>query len=347
MEGTKIALIPAYDPDEKMVILNFELILAGFDVIIVDDGSKDVYQGFFDAAKGAVILHHSENRGKGAAIKTGLGYIQRNYTAPYTVVTLDADGQHTANDAKLVCERAEETGRPVLGVRSFKGEVPLKSRLGNRITSLVFLISTGMKVGDTQTGLRAFPARMLPMLCGIKGDRYEYEMNVLMELAQSRYEIEQVPIRTIYTDSRNSCSHFRPLRDSFRIYREILRFSASSLLCFGIDYILFCLFSSLLGSAAAANVTARIFSATANYELNRIFVFKKDRQGGSALGYFALALFVLAGNTLIIALLTSVPGISAYAAKLIAEICMFIVSFTVQKLFVFSSHKAAGRRVHT
>ncbi|MBR3666392.1 MAG: bifunctional glycosyltransferase family 2/GtrA family protein [Ruminococcus sp.] len=340
----RIALIPAYMPDERLVELVDELERKGFSAVVVDDGSGEKYDSIFEACSfHAAVLAHRENKGKGAALKTGLRFISRSFEAPYTVVTLDADGQHSIKDAMRVCEAAERClSALVLGCRSFRSEdvkVPKKSLLGNKLTRTVFRLSSGVDVSDTQTGLRAFSDRHVSRMCGISGDRYEYEMNVLMEYARQELPIREVPIETIYID-KNSSSHFRPVGDSARIYREILKFSASSLLCFVLDYLLYCLFSHLTGSVTAANIIARIFSAAVNFELNRRLVFgSKKSAGKSAAQYFALALFILACNTLMLNLLVRSVHIGRYAAKLITESAMFFVSYAVQRSFIFSRKK--------
>lgn len=248
-DNKRIALIPAYEPDGKLVALVRALSREGLEVWIVDDGSGAAYRPVFDeAADFGTVLHTPVNRGKGAALKTGLAAIRQAVEPPFTVVTADADGQHRIGDVLRVLEEA--AARPkalVLGCRDFRGNVPLRSRMGNSLTRLVFRLNTGKRIYDTQTGLRAFSHLQLPLLLDVDGARYEYEMNVLKEYARTGLELREVPIETVYLEGNRS-SHFHPLRDSFRIYRQLLGFSASSLLCFGLDYGLFCLLSGLIGS---------------------------------------------------------------------------------------------------
>ena len=104
----------------------------------------------------------------------------------------------------------------------------------------------------------------------IRGSRYEYEMNVLLECARKGVISREAPIETVYIDE-NASSHFHPVRDAFRIYREIFAFAASSFAGFLVVYGLFSLLSALLGQSmlGVCNVLARIVSATVNYTLNR------------------------------------------------------------------------------
>ena len=114
----QIALIPALEPDHHLLEILRPLKSTGWDIVVVDDGSGTHYQHVFrQAGRFATVLHHKTNRGKGAALKTGLHYIQRKY-AGAVVVTLDADGQHTVHDAETVCNTAmKNPGCLVLGCR--------------------------------------------------------------------------------------------------------------------------------------------------------------------------------------------------------------------------------------
>ncbi len=358
-----IAIIPAYEPDILMLDLLTELSFTSIQPIVINDGSAPAYDTVFTAAeKHAVVLSHPENRGKGCALKTGLTWLKDNMTGPYLVVTLDADGQHTVPDAMRVCRSAEQNPDSlVLGSRELKKEIPLRSRIGNSITRLVYRTATGLRVHDTQTGLRAFHSRHVPKMLEIRGDRYEYEMNVLMTYAREKIPIREETIATIYLD-QNSRSHFNTVRDSVRIYREILKFSASSLcrflreilkfsgtsiISFFIDYGFYSLFTLLtagLGTASipVSNISARVISAGVNFTLNRKFVFRSRKNLlRSALEYFLLAAVILAGNTLVLYLLSDMLGMNRYIAKLITEIFFFLVSWIVQRLFVFRSRNGS------
>ncbi len=341
METKRIALIPAYEPDARLVSLAESMTKRGFSVLIVDDGSGPDYGEIFSRAEPfGRVLHHDINRGKGAAVKTGLTHIAAECPAGCTVVTVDADGQHLPQDAERVAAAAEaEPGALILGSRSFRGKVPLRSRLGNGVTRLVFRLSTGVRVYDTQTGLRAFSGALLPALLAVEGERYEYEMNVLMRFTREGIPIREVPIETVYLDGNRS-SHFSTLRDSCRIYREILKFSASSLASFGLDYGLYCALTALTGMTVLPNVLARLVSAGANYTLNRKLVFNsRAGVGSSLLQYGALACGILAVNTACLWLLTSGLGCNPFAAKLLVEGLLFLVSYGVQKRWIFPAER--------
>lgn len=349
----RIALIPAYEPGEILIDLLHEVRDAGLKAIVVDDGSNISCSHIFEqAAELAVVLIHPDNRGKGRAIKTGLEYIEKNFNGNYTTVTMDADGQHQVSDAVRICEASER--RPeslILGSRKLQENVPLRSQFGNTVTRCVYRLSTKLNVHDTQTGLRAFNAALIPSLLTISGERYEYEMNVLLEFARKEIPIEEVEISTIYING-NAGSHFDTLKDSCRIYKEIIKFSASSLVSFLVDYSLYSLLTVLLGgfgtaiSLTASNIIARIVSASVNYTINRKFVFKSNKDvWKSAVKYFGLAVVILAGNTLALNVLAEQLNINRYAAKLITEVLFFILSWVVQRIFIFNRKEAAHNEI--
>lgn len=225
-----VVIIPAYKPDETLIRIADQLWAYGCRMVVIDDGSGEEYQKIFDKVRDiCVVLHHLENRGKGAAIKTALTYIKNELWDVGPIGIMDCDGQHLPKDMMRLLEFAGVHRKAlVLGVRTVGAEMPLKSRLGNKITRMIFWLVSGVKVSDTQTGLRAFDAEMIPELLSVEGERYEYEMNVLMDFAKKRILIEEVPIRTIYRDEKNSNSHFRSFVDSVRIYKDILKFTFSS-----------------------------------------------------------------------------------------------------------------------
>lgn len=342
----RIALIPSYEPDEHLPQLLQELRDAGFERVVVDDGSGDAARTLYARVPGGtVVLKHPENCGKGRALKTGLAYIQGKYPADAVVVTLDADGQHRVEDAVRCAQAAEESpGSLILGSRSFREGVPLRSRFGNTVTRFVYRLSSGVSVGDTQTGLRAFHTELIPFLLMIEGERYEYEMNMLLECPRRGVPIREIPAATVYEDN-NSGSHFQTFRDSYRIYRDILKFAGSSFVGFLVDYGLYSLLAvvtSPLGSIGVpvSNVAARIVSASVNYTINRRFVFhSRDSVLRTGSRYFLLAAGILCGNTLLLGWLVNGAGVNKFAAKLVTEVTFFILSWLFQKTVVFRKKK--------
>lgn len=345
MSRSYIALIPAYEPEPVLTGLVDRLAEDGFAIVVVDDGSGPAFRSIFETVSSqATVLTHHVNQGKGQAIRTGLIYIKKHMDPDAVIVTVDADGQHKPEDALRICRTAAACpGTLILGGRRFTGNVPLRSRLGNTATRLIYRLATGGSVYDTQTGLRAFHASLTDALLAIPGDRYEYEMNVLLEFPGKGIPIREEEIETIYINE-NTSSHFNAFRDSLRICAEILRFSAASLAGFAVDYTLYALLLPITGSLALANVGARCVSAFVNFTLNRKFVFgSRDDLLRSALSYGALAAGILAGNTLVLSFLVNRAGMNPLPAKLLTEVFFFTVSYLVQKFVIF--RKKAGAKV--
>ncbi|MGI6239431.1 MAG: GtrA family protein [Christensenellales bacterium] len=338
----RIALIPAYEPTRELPMFVERLKAEGFSVVVVDDGSGAGYRDVFDAvARAAHVISYAPNRGKGHALKTGYAHIRDHVSGAYVIVTVDADGQHSVADALRVAEAAaREPDCLILGSRKFEGDVPARSLFGNRLTRFVFRMTTGVRVRDTQTGLRAFNHRLMEFMLRIDGSRYEYEMNVLLSCSRENIRIREIDIETIYIDD-NASSHFKAIRDSMKIYSQILKFAASSFVGFLIDYALFSLLSVATAGMGAvsiplSNVAARVVSASANYAINRSLIFKS--KGGvviSAAQYAALAALILLGNTLLITFLTERAGVNRYLAKLLTEISLFFFSWLMQKHVIF------------
>lgn len=340
-----LILLPAYQPDATLPGLVADLISADhrLSVLVVDDGSGPRFSRVFDDARqaGAVVIGYPGNRGKGAALKAGFGYAAQHHPGE-GVVCADSDGQHAVPDILRVAARVQEAdGSPepglamVLGERRFTGAVPVRSRMGNTLTRVLFRRAAGVNLHDTQTGLRGYPAGLLPWLQSVAGDRYEYELNLLLRAGRAGYRIDSIEIATIYL-SENQSSHFRPLVDSARVYAPLLRFSLSSLAAFGIDLAAFLILGTLTGSLLTAVVGARVISSSINFLVNRRLVFtggRNRRLAVAALRYFTLAACLLPANYALILGLTTI-GAPAAAAKVLTEASLFAASYAFQKRFL-------------
>lgn len=342
-----VVIIPAYKPDKTLITITDQLWGYGCRIVVVDDGSGDKYKPIFQKISDiCIILRHSENCGKGAAIKTALNYVKEEFWDGDVIGVMDCDGQHLPEDMmKLFAFAGTHRKTLVLGVREVGKDMPLKSRLGNQITRTTFQLLSGVKVTDTQTGLRAFSSELLDNLISVEGERYEYEMNVLMTLAKAGISIKEVPIHTIYRDENNSGSHFRAVQDSIRIYKDILKFLLSSFSAFILDYVLFLmlmmLFPHTAVSVLAVNIAARLVSGFYNYCINCRFVFHTRKKVSTAFEYFELAVLVLFMNNVILEVFVQFLGFSVYPAKLLTECVLFLLSWMVQKQMIFRKERRA------
>jgi len=337
-----IVLIPAYKPPKGLDTLCGEIIAEGlFNIVVIDDGSGKDFEELFAALPSEVtLLRHEVNRGKGAALKTGISYVMKNMPECGAIVTCDADGQHRPKDIKAIAEAAlEKRNTLVIGSRRLGKDAPLRSILGNRITEFVYFLSCGVRVHDTQSGLRAFSSELFEFMTEIDGDRYEYEMNVLLKTAK-RADIFEIVIETVYIDN-NSSSHFRPVRDAILIYKRIIKFSFASLVCFFIDYFLVLLLKWITGMSFSAETAllisvfgARAVSSLVNYLLNRNVVFAKPGRF-SVLKYYILAVFIAGGSWGLLWVSEQLIGIPVAIAKPITDVLLFSVSYIVQKKLIF------------
>ena len=351
-------VIPALNPDEKLPAYCRELrALTDAPIVVVDDGSRSDCQPLFDECARTVadttVLRHEVNRGKGRALKTAFRHLLDTCPDLVGCVTADADGQHSAPDVLRCMDALRATPDAlVLGCRTFTGRgIPLRSRLGNLSVRIPFFLATGRPFADTQTGLRAIPAAFMRELLDVPGERFDFETRMLLVIG--RRPLVQVPIRTIYIDDNRS-SHFRPFHDTIHITSIVLSaprirtfalFVAVSLLSWVVDQSAFSAFFRLvfrdgfpyrlLASVACARVLSLVF----NYLANRHVVFRCDSSSarGSFPRYLLLAIPLLLASWGLTLCATKVwPGVRLVELlKMAADLLLFIVSFVVQKLFVF------------
>ena len=331
-----LVLIPAYQPEEVLITLTEQLKAKDVDVVVVNDGSSPDKKAVFDgvSAAGGVVLGYETNHGKGYALKYGINWAWEN--GYKILVTADADGQHTVEDIVNIGKKTDENlGRLILGSRN-KDEMPPKSRIGNTLTCWLFHALKGVKISDTQTGLRGITLTedSVAKLVSLEGDRYEYETNMLIESPKIFTEIKEVPIQTVY-EPGNPTSHFRPIKDGMRIYRLLFRqfpvFALASFMSFIVDYLLFNLSFYKIGmTVVAATVAARIISGVFNFMLNKYVVFKGAGKYYTLWRYALLAIGVLVINCALIWLMTDVLHIAAWFAKIIVELTVYFINFFIQ-----------------
>lgn len=333
-------LIPAYKPDMKLLdlILNIKKICS-YNIVIVDDGSGEKFKDIFIEAENlnCNVLIHEKNLGKGMALKTGFKFIKTS-EENMGVVCADSDGQHLPEDIVRIAENIEEdTSVIILGSRHFVSNVPILSRIGNTLTRFIFSIATGTSIYDTQTGLRGYSFNMLDWLCSIPGERYEYEMNILLETQKSGYLFKEIDIDTVYY-KKNKSSHFRTIRDSLRVYEPIIKFCASSLISAIIDLTLLFLIQLFTSNLLISVIASRVCSSIFNYSMNKNYVFYNGGESGfksSLIKYFTLVIFVMAFNYLLIFTFNKLIGIPLFFSKLLTEATIFSFSYWTQRKYVF------------
>ena len=354
-------VLPSLDPDEKLLSTIDGLLEVGFsDIILINDGSKPENLHYFEKAAEHPqihLLHHEVNRGKGAALKTAFAWFLENRPDATGVITVDGDGQHHPEDTLACCEKMLQTGEVILGCRDFSlPGIPARSRGGNKATCVVFKIFCGMTISDTQTGLRAIPTDAVRAFTKVKGDRFEYETNMLLAMKEQDIPYGEVKIRTVYIEE-NKSSHFRVIRDSVRIYLLILshffRYTVSSLLSAAVDTGVFSLLSWLLQGiltgtllTAVPTVAARVVSSLFNFFLNKKLVFHSKASTGKALlRYYALAIPQLClqfgfteGAYRLFRIADSQTGLRTLIYVVVMTV-LFILSYMIQQRWVFRANK--------
>lgn len=355
-----VVVIPALDPEEMLRDYAAALLEQGAEqVVAVDDGSGPASRPIFEALEameGCTVLRHERNRGKGRALKDAFAFIAgQSRWEGCTVVTADADGQHRVEDVCTVGRAAaEETDRLVLGVRDLTGpQVPVRSKIGNRLSSWAFRTLYGPRLGDTQTGLRGVPWGMLEWCCGVRGERYEYEMNVLIRLAREHRPPRQEPIQALYFDN-NRGTHLRALRDSWRVFVILVSglgwYAASSVLSAVTDVAAFWLCSAVLFRPLPplfgywwSTLTARALSSALNYTLNRRYVFGGRPSGRTLLRYYCLwGCQLLCSYLLLLVMNRLLPGIWPTVNKALGDVVLAVCSYQIQMHWVFREEKAHG-----
>ncbi len=286
-----------------------------------------------------VVLEHKSKRGKGEALKTAFNYVLNDCSNTKGVITVDADGQHRLEDVlKVAMSLNESHSKLCLGVRRFNQATPLRSRLGNEVSRLLFKLIVGIAIADTQTGLRAVPKSLLPALVGLKASGYEFELEALMYACSSRVQIEQVPIEAVYLNA-NSSSHFNPILDSLKIYFVLFRFVPHLAFHFCYRYYRLRKCSRLVWVRFWGRLSQRAASrGIYNFLVVRSFVFKsKGSIRTQILCYAGLVfglMFISYGLTLSFIKAFAIPPVVANA---MSNTLLFFANFTIQRMFLFRS----------
>lgn len=228
-ENEVCAVIPTYQNAKTLLKVVADVHRVVDTVIVVDDGSNDGTAALLDKATGnerpEKVLTHPKNCGKGAALKTGLTYA-RQQGFRYAV-TMDADGQHRADDIPALLKAVEEEPDALaIGSRGLQHEnMPAKSTFANRFSNFWFALQTLQRLPDTQSGLRVYPLRCLHGMRWMSA-RYEAELTLLVFSAWAGVKLLPVPVSVYYPPRDQRVTHFRPGRDFTRI--SVL----NTLLCF-------------------------------------------------------------------------------------------------------------------
>ncbi len=338
-----VILIPAYNPDVRLPRLIREIRSAcRYPIVVVNDGSDSSALVFEEAAaSGAIVLTDEENHGKGYSLRRGFAYI-REMGETEGVVTVDASGRYGAEDILRIAEEIQiDDDDIVLGARRLGRGTPFRAVIGNQLSSLSFFLATGQVIRDTQTGLRGYPAELLPWLSEIGGDKFEYELDVLLTAADARYDIRQIEIRTSFPE--DSSTGYRPLADTLRMTWPIIRHGAGFFASAVIDFIALILIYSFSHNLVLSICLARLCSMTIRISANRRVVFDRFPSKSrlrSAFRFTLLVVGMLLVNILLMTLFKGVFHIFLVFAKIATEILLFTASYFLQKIYLYFSTRS-------
>ena len=365
-----VVIIPAYEPSASFVDYARELLAKGFkELLVINDGSNATFSPIFDEIRtleNCTVSEYPQNHGKGYALKHAFKIAKEKYSDDVFFITADCDGQHLPHDVERIAEEvALSPNDLVMGSRDFSLPfVPNRSRSGNVFTRRMYHFLYGLSLSDTQTGLRGFSYRLLDELLAIKGDRFEYEMNMLVVLHKNGRVIREIPIETVYNEEMQDgakVSHYRPFRDSIRIlsilFKNLGWYFFSSIVSVVLELIAFYLLTRLvfttdIQSAALVmflpTVGARVLSSIFNFTFNFKVVFRGKKKR-SIFKYYVLWFIQLGisyGFASGINALFTLSALSASTIALLITLCkgvfdflIGIASYGVQRAYVFSDPK--------
>lgn len=192
-------VIPALNPLPSLLLFLDKLAKVSSKIIVVNDGSDEKYRPIFDEIKAqehCLVIEHEENRGKGAALKTGFLHVMHFEKNIELVMTVGAHGQHAMEDIEHVLQSVEIFSDGILiGVRRFRSkDMPAFSFLGNQAASILFELLFHKKLHDLQSGLRVIPKQELFWLAKVPREKFNYDVNMLIEAIHRRVPIYEFPI---------------------------------------------------------------------------------------------------------------------------------------------------------
>ncbi len=361
LNQTIYAVIPSFEPPYAFVDYVQRLLDGGITkVFIINDGSSEKYDGVYNQIsniEGATLLTYDKNHGKGYALKYAFNYIKKHFSSPYVIVTADCDGQHKVEDVLKVSKTAlkNENGL-ILGVRDFNAEnVPKRSKIGNVSTRRLFKLLYGMKITDTQTGLRAFSHKLISKMIKVSGNRFEYEMNVLISLYNQDVPFIETKIKTIYekkSEDVDKRSHFKTVSDSIKVWGVLLKNINNYVLVVVISLVIellvftigeYFLFSSLTPQICTlfSTLTARVLSSIFNYLLNFKYVFN-GKGKTTIIKYYVLWFTLLTLSYFFTNLFGNVLGLPILPFKILTDFVLSIFSYKIQATWVFRHNTKKG-----
>ena len=341
-------LIPAYNPDERLLRLISALADSGCRLIVVDNGSGEEFRDLFKKVRslGAHVLSLDGQTGAGAAYRAGFLFAMETGESQ-GVVCADWTGEYSPQDILRLCSETGNLPKDtiLLGVRRFTGNVPPQIRAGSLLARKIFAFALGKEIEDMQTALRGYPAHLLPWLAQVPGGGLNYLTNILLDAPKSGLKISQLEIKTEWKDT----SLPWPARDSLASFLPLILFCLSGTLEAGIAYTLLFLILAQSGNLLFSTVAARVASSGVNFSINKLLVFKTaaaHRTPRELFGYYCTYALLMLANYLCLSLFYETLRIPILWSVLMTECILFLISYTMQNRVVFAKKggpKAAGQ----
>ena len=215
-ENKFCVIIPSYNNATKIEAVINDVLLQTNNVIVINDGATDNTAQLLAHYKNIKVISYPQNKGKGYAVKKGFKKaIELGYEY---AITIDSDGQHCAEDiSKFINACFTNQNAIIIGNRSIiKGKISRKSSFANNLSNFWFLVITGIKLDDTQSGFRLYPIKKMQHILTLTR-RYEFEIEIMVKASWQNIPIESIPISVIYPPENERISHFRPVVDFIRI----------------------------------------------------------------------------------------------------------------------------------
>lgn len=351
-----IIIIPSLNPNQRLISLVDELIDTKIcRIVIVNDGSDMTCSSIFERLnnyKDVVVLNHKTNLGRGAALKTAFSYCIGNFKDCFGVVTATDDGQYKASEIIKVAQESERfQSCLILGERPLDETNTSKiDYIGNKALRQAFRFLYDLKMSDPRTELRAIPMSELSWILKIKGQRYEYEVNMLIQAKRRNVKIKQIPIK-ISSFNLSEKSHYKTISDTTRIVMifllNICLYSAASVLSIVIDVGTFFICNTFIFSKVdvafrlfMSTVISRTLSSMWDFSINRKFFTKGVGEFKTHLvRYYTLWFCQMMTSYFLLYMLHSVIKINASILKGMVDIFLAIISYKIQLRYVFSNTK--------
>ena len=338
-----IIIISSYRPDYQLTELFSGLKGYGFEnIIIADDGSGPSYSGIYDEleSKGAFVIHHPKNEGKGVSIKAALTCAIKNFPDTPGVILADGDGQHTPEDIAKISEALTENKDSIIcGTRIMSPDaMPSRYIRRNNFTSILYRIDTGKTIPDTQTGLRGIPHSLIPFAATVSGERFEYEANLIIEASKRNIPLIPVEIETVFPEGNSV--YYRPVKDTARFLKSPILFLTTSLGCSVVDILLFTIFATLLDHRTANNIftatiLARIISTSINFFLSRKLCFADSVRGkAQIIKFFGFNMVQSFLSSTLVSMLSFIH-IPLTFIKMFVDSALFVLNYFVSKKWIF------------